>query len=78
MKSKTCTHEKRAKENGSRVRVLEYECTVAIAATEDGKTKLFLDSFEGLFILPFSLKIAFSYYFRLSTLYSYMGNEVVN
>jgi hypothetical protein len=44
--SKTCTHPKRAKENGNRVRVLDYECMVAIAPTEDGKTKLFLDSYE--------------------------------
>jgi len=46
VKSKTTTHSKRSKENGSRVRVLDYECTVAISATADGKTKLFLDSYE--------------------------------
>jgi hypothetical protein len=28
------------------VRVVDYECMVAIRATEDGKTKLFLDSYE--------------------------------
>jgi len=46
LKSNIVTHPKRAKENGSRVRVLEYECVVAIGVTDKGETKLFLDSYE--------------------------------
>jgi len=42
--SKACTHPKQPPT--SRVRVVDYSCIVAIGKTENGDTKLFLDSYD--------------------------------